>query len=48
MTQPVTITATELHTLLRDGGAPVVIDVLTEEAFAERHIAQAQNLCAVC
>ncbi|OJV26200.1 MAG: hypothetical protein BGO12_10405 [Verrucomicrobia bacterium 61-8] len=39
------MTATELHTLLRNGGAPVIIDVLTEETFAERHIAQAQNLC---
>lgn len=45
MTQPATLTATELHTLLRDGGAPVIIDVLTEETFAERHIAQAQNFC---
>jgi polyisoprenoid-binding protein YceI len=45
MTQPATLTATELHTLLRDGGAPVLIDVLTEEAFTERHIAQAQNFC---
>lgn len=45
MTQPTTLTATELHTLLRDGGAPVIVDVLTEEAFTERHIAQAKNFC---
>lgn len=45
MTQPATLTATELHTLLRDGGAPVIVDVLTEETFTERHIAQAQNFC---
>ena len=45
MTQPTTLTATELHTLLRDGGAPVIVDVLTEETFTERHIAQAKNFC---
>lgn len=45
MTQPVKMTATELHTLLRDGRAPVIIDVLTEETFAERHLIEAQNLC---
>ncbi len=45
MTQPVTLTAEELHSLLRNGGGPVVIDVLTEDTFTERHIPHAQNFC---
>lgn len=45
MTQPATLTAEELHALLRDGGGPIVIDVLPEETFTERHIPHAQNFC---